>query len=126
MPGTDFDDWENKSWVYRAVGFGHSESFWRDYVIALDADAIAVMRSKKSEPRIPFGTLVERGLLQPGAILTGLGGRHRAKARARALFRAAAALVDSGRSLSLICAGTGGMEPIENSTTYGRPLLHQE
>src|SRR5256885_1510813 len=32
-------------------------------------DAIAVTRSKKSEPRIPFGTLVERGLLKPGAVL---------------------------------------------------------
>jgi sugar phosphate isomerase/epimerase len=35
VPGTDFDDWENKSWAYRAIGFGHSELFWRDYVIAL-------------------------------------------------------------------------------------------
>src|SRR5262245_37244213 len=37
----------------------------------VDADAIIVTRSKKTEPRIPFGTLVERGLLQPGAVLTG-------------------------------------------------------
>ena len=51
-------------------------------VVPADDDAIAVTRSKKSEPRIPFGTLVERGLLKPGAILTGLGGRHRAKVRA--------------------------------------------
>ena len=34
-----------------------------------DDDAIAVTRSKKAEPRIPFGTLVERGLLKPGAVL---------------------------------------------------------
>ena len=47
-----------------------------------EAEAIAVTRSKKSEPRIPFGTLVERGLLAPGTVLTGLGGRHRAKVRA--------------------------------------------
>jgi modification methylase len=49
---------------------------------AADDDAIAVTRSKKSEPRIPFGTLVERGLLKPGVVLTGAGGRHRAKVRA--------------------------------------------
>jgi len=47
-----------------------------------DDETIAVTRSKKSEPRIPFGTLVERGLLTPGTVLTGIGGRHRAKVRA--------------------------------------------
>jgi modification methylase len=45
-------------------------------------DALATTRSKKAEPRIPFGTLVERGLLAPGAVLHGPGGRHRAKVRA--------------------------------------------
>ncbi|HMI95046.1 MAG TPA: site-specific DNA-methyltransferase [Micropepsaceae bacterium] len=57
----------------------------RRRIAAVDAaedDAIAVTRSKKSEPRIPFGTLVERGLLKPGVVLTGAGGRHRAKVRA--------------------------------------------
>src|SRR5262249_23648489 len=43
-------------------------------VVPADEDALAITRSKKSEPRIPFGTLVERGLLQPGAVLTGPGG----------------------------------------------------
>src|SRR5690348_14083177 len=31
-----------------------------------DSLALEVTRSKKSEPRIPFGTLAERGLLKPG------------------------------------------------------------
>ena len=51
-------------------------------VEAAEPDVIAVTRSKKSEPRIPFGTLVERGLLKPGAVLMGAGGRHSAKVRA--------------------------------------------
>src|SRR5258705_5505833 len=34
-----------------------------------ESDTVAVTRSKKSEPRIPFGTLVGRGLLEPGAVL---------------------------------------------------------
>src|SRR6185295_17354710 len=51
-------------------------------VAPAESDAIAVTRSKKSEPRIPFGTLVERGMLKPGTVLTGPGGRHRAKVRA--------------------------------------------
>jgi modification methylase len=51
-------------------------------VVPTEDDAIAVTRSKRAEPRIPFGTLVERGLLKPGVVLTGAGGRHRAKVRA--------------------------------------------
>ncbi len=34
------------------------------------------------EPRIPFGWVVERGLLPPGTVLRGSGKRHRAKVRA--------------------------------------------
>jgi modification methylase len=45
-------------------------------------DAIEVTRSKRSEPRIPFGWVVERGLLPPGTVLHGSQKRHRAKVRA--------------------------------------------
>jgi len=38
--------------------------------------------SKRSQPRIPFGSVVERGLLLPGAILTDVAGRYTAKVRA--------------------------------------------
>ena len=31
----DFDDWDRRPWLYRAIGYGHPESFWRDYVMAL-------------------------------------------------------------------------------------------
>jgi len=47
-----------------------------------DKDAIEVTKSKRSEPRIPFGWVVERGLLPPGSILQGPQKRHRAKVRA--------------------------------------------
>src|SRR6185312_12428439 len=36
-----------------------------------DGDVLEVTRSKKSEPRIPFGSLVERGMLKPGVVLMG-------------------------------------------------------
>ncbi len=39
-------------------------------------------RSKRAEPRIPFGWVVERGLLPPGTVLHGPRGRHSAKVRA--------------------------------------------
>ena len=47
-----------------------------------DKDAIEVTKSKRSEPRIPFGWVVERGLLPPGTVLQGAQKRHRAKVRA--------------------------------------------
>lgn len=48
----------------------------------LDSDALKVTTSKRAEPRIPFGQLVERGMLRPGEQLWSLNGRHRAKVRA--------------------------------------------
>ncbi len=47
-----------------------------------DSDAIEITKSKRSEPRIPFGWVVERGLLPPGTVLQGPQKRHRAKVRA--------------------------------------------
>ena len=38
--------------------------------------------SKRAEPRIPFGWLIERGLLRPGAVLSDQRGRYTAKVRA--------------------------------------------
>jgi modification methylase len=46
------------------------------------ADCIEVTKSKRSEPRIPFGWVVERGLLPPGTVLQGHQKRHKAKVRA--------------------------------------------
>jgi len=39
-------------------------------------------RSKRSEPRVPFGVVVERGLLNPGDTLFSPDGRHQARVRA--------------------------------------------
>ncbi len=43
---------------------------------------ISVTPPKKAQPRIPFGWLVERGMLKPGATLYGPARRHAAKIRA--------------------------------------------
>lgn len=48
----------------------------------LPGDAIEITKSKRSEPRIPFGTLIERGLLNPGTVLYDNRRRFRAKVRA--------------------------------------------
>ena len=47
-----------------------------------DKEALEVSVSKRSEPRVPFGQLVERGMLRPGEELYSLNGRHKAKVRA--------------------------------------------
>ncbi|SNR48326.1 site-specific DNA-methyltransferase [Puniceibacterium sediminis] len=47
-----------------------------------DKAALEVTRAKRSEPRVPFGQLVERGMLRPGEELFSIGNRHKAKVRA--------------------------------------------
>ena len=49
---------------------------------ASDSEAIAHTTPKRKEPRIPFGLLVERGLLSPGTVLVSPCNRHTAKVRA--------------------------------------------
>ena len=44
---------------------------------------IEVTRSKRSEPRIPFGWVVERGLLPPGTVLHGHGRKKHQRQGAR-------------------------------------------
>lgn len=35
MPACNYDDWNARTWVYRAIGFGHDEMFWQDFLTAL-------------------------------------------------------------------------------------------
>jgi modification methylase len=46
------------------------------------ADEFLSTPSKRSEPRIPFGSLIEKGLLKPGQQLTDMRRRHTARIRA--------------------------------------------
>ncbi|GAB4300125.1 MAG: site-specific DNA-methyltransferase [Roseovarius sp.] len=48
----------------------------------LDPAALEVTASRRAEPRIPFGQLIERGLLRPGEELHSVNGRHVARVRA--------------------------------------------
>lgn len=45
-------------------------------------DAMSVTQSPRAQPRIPFGTLVERGMVKPGDTLYCPKGRHTARVRA--------------------------------------------
>ena len=52
--------------------------------LKLDESAMRTMQSKRSQPRIPFGALVENGLIEPGATLTDCKGRWKARVGADA------------------------------------------
>jgi modification methylase len=45
-------------------------------------DDTLILQQKRDEKRIPFGTLIERGLLRPGDVLSDVSGRWTAKVRA--------------------------------------------
>ena len=52
-----------------------------DRVRRLDPTALEVTGSKRAEPRVPFGTVVERGMLRAGEELYSIGSRHVARVR---------------------------------------------
>ena len=49
---------------------------------ALDSSSLKISAGKRAEPRIPFGQLLERGMLRPGEQLMSSNGRFTAKVRA--------------------------------------------
>jgi modification methylase len=75
MLGRDFIGIEREA-VYREHALKRL-----DRVRRYDKSALEVSTSKRAEPRVPFGQLVERGMLRPGEVLTGMGGKT-AKVRA--------------------------------------------
>jgi modification methylase len=76
MLGRDFIGIEREA-AYRAVAEKRLSKIRK-----FDRAALEVSASKRSEPRVPFGQLVERGMLRPGEELYSLNGRHKAKVRA--------------------------------------------
>jgi len=55
-----------------------------DSTLELDESAMKTMASKRSAPRVPFGTLLEIGMIQPGTVLTDTKRRWQAQVRADA------------------------------------------
>ncbi|WP_300545712.1 site-specific DNA-methyltransferase [Maricaulis sp.] len=53
-----------------------------DAITPASTEALSVTQSKRAQPRIPFGALVERGLVKPGDTLYCPKGRHTARVRA--------------------------------------------
>ena len=57
-------------------------------VVPASPAAVEVSAGKRGEPRVAFGTLVEAGLISPGAVLTDARARHEAEVRADGTLRA--------------------------------------
>ena len=77
-------------------------------------DAVEVTRSRLSEARIPFGWVVERGLLPPGTVLHGPTKRHRAKVRADGSLVCA----DATGSIHRIAAHVQGLDACNGWTFW--------
>lgn len=63
--------------------------------LPLDESAMKTMASKRNQPRVPFGALIEAGLIAPGAVLTD------AKRRWQATVLADASIASSGHQGSI-------------------------
>ena len=83
----------------------------------LDTEALTVTASKREEPRIPFGTLVERGLLQPGEVLTDPSGRWTARVRADGTLATSGPRGDHRGSIHQVGAAVQGA-PACNGWTF--------
>ncbi|PWE37311.1 modification methylase [Pelagicola sp. LXJ1103] len=76
MLGRDYIGIEREA-AYREVAEARLKSTRK-----FDREALQVSTSKRAEPRVPFGQLVERGMLRPGEELYSINQRHKAKVRA--------------------------------------------
>ena len=83
----------------------------------LAAEDVSPMPSKRNEPRIPFGALIEAGLLQPGTVLSDLSGRLHARVRADGTLSAANALGEHRGSIHQVGAAVQGA-PACNGWTF--------
>ena len=103
------------------IGFERDEAYAKaarariSAVEPLPADAVAAAPTKRSEPRVAFASVVEAGLLAPGAMLTDERRRHQAVVRADGSLKLGAAI----GSIHKIGALAQGL-PACNGWTYWR------
>ena len=76
MLGREFIGIEREA-AYRAAAEKRIERIRK-----FDKEALETTGSKRSEPRVPFGQVVERGMLRPGEELFSIGNRFKVKVRA--------------------------------------------
>ncbi len=84
-------------------------------IAPLDGDSLEIARSKRKEARVPFGALLERGLLTPGDQLFSPDDRHAAKIRIDGTLAANETI----GSIHKVAAAVAGAEAM-NGWTYWR------
>jgi modification methylase len=83
----------------------------------LAADDVALKPAKRNEPRIPFGALVETGLLIPGTMLADPSGRIHARVKADGTLATSGAFGDVRGSIHQVGAAVQGA-PSCNGWTF--------
>jgi len=83
-------------------------------IAPLADDILEVSRSRRAEPRVPFGTLLERGLIKPGAKLYDPRETHIAKVRADGSL----ACADASGSIHKMGAHVQGLEACNGWTFW--------
>ena len=93
----------------------------------LQAEDVAPKPSKRAEPRVPFGVLIEAGLVHPGTVLSDPTGRLHARVRADGSLSSSNALGEHRGSIHQVGAAVQGA-PACNGWTFwhldGRPIDH--
>jgi modification methylase len=75
--------------IDRDAGYAEAAEVRIGRVRPLPPSSLETARSKRAEPRIPFGTIIELGILEPGITLTDERGRVRAEVKADGTLAAA-------------------------------------
>ena len=83
-------------------------------IVPLDEESREVTKGKRAEPRVPFGSIVERGLLEPGTVLYDPARRFAAKVRADGTLVCA----DATGSIHKIGAHVQGLEACNGWTFW--------
>jgi modification methylase len=83
-------------------------------IVPAEAEVLDVTKSKRSEPRIPFGWVVERGLLPPGTVLQGHRPHQKAKVRADGTLVSA----DASGSIHRVGAHVQGLDACNGWTFW--------
>jgi len=86
-------------------------------VAPLAAEDVTLKPNKRAEPRIPFGVLIEAGLLSPGTMLSDPSGRHLARVRADGTLSSSNALGEHRGSIHQVGAAVQGA-PACNGWTF--------
>ena len=85
--------------------------------VPLAAEDVTPKLAKRAEPRIPFGVLIESGLLTPGTMLSDPSGRHMARVRADGTLSSSNALGEHRGSIHQVGAAVPGA-PACNGWTF--------